>query len=106
MKSIIKKTIFLVVSFYVIYIGIFNLTAEMTSEGVENWGRREIYYKLKANEKPDITFQKKPEACDIKVDTDGVKRSILLKDDEIVVNGKKFDTDNGIFQKGQIWRWR
>ena len=64
----------------------------MTSDGVENWNGKKIHYQLKGRENPNITFEKNREVCAIGMEIDGVKRHLLLKDDEIVVNGRKFDT--------------
>ena len=63
-----------------------------TSNGVEDWMGRKIHYQLKGSEKPNITFEKNREACSIRLDIDGVKRRLFMKDDEILVNDRKFDT--------------
>ena len=64
----------------------------ITSDGVEDWRGRKIHYQLKGREKPQITFEKKSQHCLVRLAVDGVKRQLLMKDDEIVVNEKKFDT--------------
>jgi len=64
----------------------------ITSDGVEDWRGRKIHYQLKGREKPKITFEKNGQQCLVRLDVDGVKRHLLIKDDEIVVNEKKFDT--------------
>jgi RNA polymerase sigma factor (sigma-70 family) len=63
-----------------------------TSEGVEDWNRRRIHYQLKGKENPTITFEKNRDACSIRTDTDGVRRHLFIRDDEILIDGRKFDT--------------
>jgi len=77
--------------FVITNLDITSLTAETTSDGVEEWNRKKIEYQLKGTDNSNITFEKYLEECSVRMDIDGVKRHILMKDDEIFVNGKKFD---------------
>lgn len=67
-------------------------SAQIRSEGMEAWGDREIHYELRARQEPSIGFKKNRDECRITLDTDGVSRRLLLKDDAIVVNGTHRDT--------------
>lgn len=68
------------------------LTAQERASGTGVWQGKTITYELSGNTRPDIQIRKGGRDCRVTVTIDGRVRTLILRDDDLDVDGERFDT--------------
>ena len=71
--------------------GAADLRAEKRASGTERWQGKDITYELAGQTRSDVQFRKGERDCRITVTVDGRERTVTLRDEDIDVDGERFD---------------
>ena len=71
--------------------GAAGLTAQQGASGTEMWQGKTVTYELSGDTRPDIQIRKGERDCRIAMTIDGRVRTVTLRDDDLDVDGERFD---------------
>jgi hypothetical protein len=72
------------------------LRAEKRASGTELWQGKEITYELSGDTRSDVQFHKSERDCRIITTIDGRERTVLLRGEDVDVDGEHFDVGSYI----------
>ncbi len=71
--------------------GTADVAARQHASGTEVWQGKTVTYELSGGTRPDIQIRKGDQDCRVRITIDGRARTVTLKDDDVAVDGERFD---------------
>ncbi len=71
--------------------GTADVAAQQRASGTEVWQGKTVTYELSGDARPDIQIRKGDQDCRVTITIDGRARTVTLKDDDVAVDGERFE---------------
>src|SRR5512139_2358137 len=75
----------------ILHSGAVGMQAEQRASGTEHWQGKEIGYELSGDTRPEVRFRMGGQECRITVTIDGRERTVVLREEDVDVDGEHFD---------------